>query len=286
MDIVLEQIRDAMRNLNVGKQFASLHDYVMSKQGKGLRSQFGLCMILDIFNMHGREMTLSDYNAMLPVLVCIELVQTASLIIDDLPAFDNAKMRRGLPCPHIVFGTCKCVEYACELLVQAYSSIKSCSETSRLGRYFVLCLIVSQVIENKLSESTNPLTLSSVMFVQMLKTGSLFVAPVLMALSRARLYSYMSESMIINAYMVGCIYQMIDDVMDVLSTTEETGKDANVDAYLNRPSIVRAIGIGPSLQMIYNLLLELSERIGVHTDHVVLERFYVMLDRVVDIYYS
>jgi geranylgeranyl pyrophosphate synthase len=267
MDIVLEQIRDAMRNLNVGKQFASLHDYVMSKQGKGLRSQFGLCMILDIFNMHGREMTLSDYNAMLPVLVCIELVQTASLIIDDLPAFDNAKMRRGLPCPHIVFGTCKCVEYACELLVQAYSSIKSCSETSRLGRYFVLCLIVSQVIENKLSESTNPLTL-------------------LMALSRARLYSYMSESMIINAYMVGCIYQMIDDVMDVLSTTEETGKDANVDAYLNRPSIVRAIGIGPSLQMIYNLLLELSERIGVHTDHVVLERFYVMLDRVVDIYYS
>ena len=45
-----------------------------------------------------------DREHIKPLLISIELAHTASLIFDDLPAQDNAKLRRGQPTAHIKFG--------------------------------------------------------------------------------------------------------------------------------------------------------------------------------------
>lgn len=57
----------------------------------------------------------------LPIAVAIELVHSASLILDDLPSMDNAKSRRGKPCLHQVFGEDTAILVAFGLYAQAYA---------------------------------------------------------------------------------------------------------------------------------------------------------------------
>src|SRR5687768_2050202 len=50
------------------------------------------------------EMLRGDAAAILPAACAVELVHTASLILDDLPSMDNARYRRGRPSCHVQFG--------------------------------------------------------------------------------------------------------------------------------------------------------------------------------------
>jgi geranylgeranyl pyrophosphate synthase len=43
------------------------------------------------------------YEKVLPCACGVELAHGASLILDDLPSMDNAGIRRGKPCPLLVF---------------------------------------------------------------------------------------------------------------------------------------------------------------------------------------
>ena len=45
-----------------------------------------------------------DARAVLPAACAVEMVHTASLILDDLPAMDDARTRRGRPACHVAHG--------------------------------------------------------------------------------------------------------------------------------------------------------------------------------------
>ena len=51
----------------------------------------------------GIEMGVAE-EAARAVACGIEYLHTASLVFDDLPAMDDARTRRGAPCPHVVHG--------------------------------------------------------------------------------------------------------------------------------------------------------------------------------------
>ncbi|MBN2311172.1 MAG: polyprenyl synthetase family protein, partial [Candidatus Hydrogenedentes bacterium] len=53
----------------------------------------------------------------------IELVHTASLVVDDLPAMDDAATRRGKPCAHKVYGEATTILAAVGLLSLAFSLV-------------------------------------------------------------------------------------------------------------------------------------------------------------------
>ena len=53
----------------------------------------------------------------------VELVHTASLILDDLPCMDDAKTRRGLPATHAAFGEATAVLAAIAMLTRAFGII-------------------------------------------------------------------------------------------------------------------------------------------------------------------
>lgn len=67
--------------------------YVL-KNGKRIRSSITLSMMK---NLNPRVYEKSKFICLVP-----EFIHTSSLIIDDLPAFDNAEYRRGQKCIHLV----------------------------------------------------------------------------------------------------------------------------------------------------------------------------------------
>ena len=58
--------------------------------------------------------------------VAIEYFHTASLVFDDLPSMDDAKTRRGRPCPHLVYGEASAVLGALALITRGYALLWRC----------------------------------------------------------------------------------------------------------------------------------------------------------------
>src|SRR3970282_335071 len=59
-------------------------------------------------------------SAVLPAGCAVEMTHTASLILDDLPAMDDAAARRGRPACHVAHGEANAILAAFALLSRAY----------------------------------------------------------------------------------------------------------------------------------------------------------------------
>lgn len=68
-------------------------------------------------------------------LACaLELVHSASLVLDDLPAMDDAAVRRGRPALHVEFGEATAILTAIALLSRAFELVAETARRLRLGR--------------------------------------------------------------------------------------------------------------------------------------------------------
>lgn len=62
-----------------------------------------------------------DYHLGLDVAVAMEMIQSSTLIHDDLPEMDNGQIRRGQKCNHLVYGTNIALLAGDALLVDAFN---------------------------------------------------------------------------------------------------------------------------------------------------------------------
>lgn len=92
---------------------AAMH-YAVMGGGKRLRP---------ILAMAVAELGGTEAITVLDAACAIEFVHTASLILDDLPAMDNADARRGQPSTHRVYGEATSILAALALLAEAYALI-------------------------------------------------------------------------------------------------------------------------------------------------------------------
>src|SRR5437762_10659307 len=89
---------------------AALEDSLLAP-AKRLRPIVSL-MVAEVFR--------SDPRRVLPAGCAIEMVHTASLILDDLPSMDDARFRRGRPACHVAHGEATAILAAFALLNRAY----------------------------------------------------------------------------------------------------------------------------------------------------------------------
>lgn len=166
----------------------------------------------------------------------IEMVHTASLILDDLPLMDDATLRRGQPANHVVFGEDKALLAAMALLNGAYATIAGAPGLSpdlRLQLISLLCnaigsdgLIGGQMLD---LEDWPGRDAESLQQTNMLKTAALFVVG---AETGARIADVSEEHVLaIRGYArdLGLAFQMFDDLLDVSKTEAEVGKNVSQD---------------------------------------------------------
>jgi len=168
----------------------------------------------------------------------IEMVHTASLIVDDLPAMDDAHYRRGQATSHRVYGEDLAILAAFALVNQSFDVVSRARGLDAELRLDLVRLLSRAIGMNgiiagqqhDLRPNGTKQNTGGLRHIHSLKTGALFVAA---AEAGARIAGLAQpELSAIRAFgeNFGLAYQMRDDLLDVFGTLSSTGKDVHADS--------------------------------------------------------
>ncbi len=161
----------------------------------------------------------------------VEMLHTFSLIHDDLPCMDDDDFRRGRPTAHKAFneglavlgGDALCI-FAYEILART-GNVKIITEMSKaLGTNG---MIGGQVVD--IESEGKAVTLDTVKYIHDNKTAALIRASIVIGAQLANADDATIAKLEEYGMAIGLAFQVIDDILDITSTTEVLGKDAGSD---------------------------------------------------------
>jgi farnesyl diphosphate synthase len=197
-----------------------------------------------------------ERRLVLPAACAVEMVHTASLILDDLPCMDDAALRRGRPACHRVHGEANAVLAAFALLSRAYEVLAEGwaggpepALRTALTRELAAAVGADGMIAGQAADlsATDRAGFATLEFIHSRKTGALFVASAAMgALAAAALPA---ETLAVKAYAknLGLAFQIVDDLIDATGAAEEAGKDVRQD--LKKTTFVSFSGLEGAAQL-------------------------------------
>jgi geranylgeranyl diphosphate synthase, type II len=236
---------------------ANLEDalrHILRNTGSLFRPQIvlSIAQTYDIPRSHAKELA-----------IALEYFHTASLVFDDLPCMDDAVERRGAPCAHLQFGESGAILAALAIINRAYAltwqAVAACpaDRQTRGLAYLEERLGVGGLLNGQsldLRYSTLPHDLRTTERVAVGKTVSLFqLTLVLPAVLGGAPESEIRLLERIGRFW-GLSYQVVDDLKDVLQSSEESGKTVARDLSLERPNIALAIGISAATARLSRLI--------------------------------
>ena len=175
--------------------------------------------------------------------VALELVHCASLVHDDLPCFDDASLRRGLPSVHQAFGEALAVLAGDALIVLAFETLALAASSSSTTLAPLLLLLSRStglprgIIAGQAWECEPEIPLAT---YHRAKTASLFAAATMAGALAAGVEAAPWHAL---GERLGEAYQVADDIRDVVATPAQLGKPSGRDQALGRPSIALQHGV-------------------------------------------
>jgi geranylgeranyl diphosphate synthase type II len=182
----------------------------------------------------------------------IEMIHTASLIHDDLPAMDDDDFRRGRPSCHKAYTEAEAILAGDALIVLPFQIIaednaldgeKKAKIISDLAAATAVTgMIGGQVIDID-NETRDDVDEANLRYMYSLKTGALIRTSCRMGCIAAGASEEKIQLADEYAKKIGLAFQIIDDILDVTSTTEELGKPVGSDEENNKTTFVTVMGI-------------------------------------------
>ena len=226
-------------------KLAAAMDYAIFPGGARVRPQLALA-VANACGLDSPELAMAS-------AVSVEFMHCASLVHDDLPAFDNADTRRGKPSVHKAFDEPLAVLCGDALIVLAFESLSTASLNfpERLGPMIGVLARSSGMPTGICSgqgwESEKTIDLRA---YHKLKTASLFVAATQMgAISAGEDPEPWTEL----GTRIGEAFQVADDLKD-FAETKESGKSNNRDAENDRPNAVLKLGENGAINRLQDIL--------------------------------
>lgn len=182
----------------------------------------------------------------------IEMIHTFSLIHDDLPAMDNDDFRRGRPSCHKAYSEAEAILAGDALSVLPFQVIAddpvlSSDKKVRLISDLACATGVQGMgggqaidIDNDKRDDVDEANLR---YMYSLKTGALIRTSCKMGCIAAGADDEKIRLADEYASKLGLAFQIIDDILDVTSTTEELGKPVGSDEENNKTTFVNVMGI-------------------------------------------
>ena len=183
----------------------------------------------------------------------MEMVHAASLILDDLPAMDNAPIRRGRPANHLKFGEAIAVLAAFGLLNGAFAAVSSSYEpalANRLTRLIAEAVGGDGLIGGQAADllaTDRQITFDVLERIHRGKTGALFGAAATSGAMTAAAPAEPTAALQAFAKNLGLAFQIIDDLLDVAGDPAITGKPIRED--LKKTTFVSFSGIAGARQL-------------------------------------
>lgn len=207
-------------------------EYSLLAGGKRLRP---------IFAMEFCRMCGGDWKAAAPLGAAVEMIHNYSLIHDDLPCMDNDDYRRGRLTNHKVYGEAMAVLAGDGLLTDAFVM----ASTAQLKRPEDMAFAISvlgecagslgmvggQVLD--IMSEERECTEEEVLAIQSRKTGALINAACVLGVIASGGTEEQIAAAGTFAGALGLAFQIRDDMLDVIGTAEEMGKNVGTDAAKN-----------------------------------------------------
>lgn len=219
-------------------------NYSLMAPGKRIRP----ILVEEAFFLCCRE---EEKEELLPILhsfmAAIEMIHSFSLCHDDLPAMDNDRVRRGQDSTWAYFSEAQGILAGDALSLYAFQAVletfqKEKRKNPMLSRYegrvlsalLVLAresgidgMVGGQVVD--LEKEGQPLSEEELFFIMEKKTAALLRASLLMGAILGGAEEKVQEEIALFGKNLGLAFQIRDDILDEISTTEELGKPVHSD---------------------------------------------------------
>lgn len=236
------------------KKIMEAEEYSLMAGGKRIRP----AIVLSFCRMFG-----GNDEAALPYAAALEMVHTASLIHDDLPCMDNDVLRRGKPTNHIIYGEAVAMLAGDGLISDAFGIIaKNTYVSPELNLQAVALLsessgkygIVSGQYIDILGETTS-LDLDTLKNMYYYKTGALIRSSAIMGSIAAGIErdDPRINDAIEYANSIGLVFQIIDDILDVIGNDKKLGKNSGRDKKKNKTTYLSFYTIEEARQHALNI---------------------------------
>ncbi|MEB3288066.1 MAG: farnesyl diphosphate synthase [Vampirovibrionales bacterium] len=214
-----------------------------------------------------------DLSSILPAACAIELVHAQSLIHDDLPCMDDDELRRGKPTLHIAYNESTAVLAGDALLAMAFGIItKYTPRGKNVGAETILKviddfsdvtsvkgLVNGQYVDIHYEEKS--FTPEVLEYIHTYKTGALFRFSTRTGARLAGAGDHVIETLTAFGDKIGLAFQIVDDLLDIQSTSETLGKTAGKDLTQQKATFPALYGLANSRLQALNLISEAKEQL-------------------------
>lgn len=185
------------------------------------------------------------------VAAAIEFVHCYSLIHDDLPAMDNAVLRRGHPTVHKQFGEATAILAGDALLTLAFEILgeNTTHEDPRVRCELIRSLaqaagghgmVGGQMLD--LIGETQEFDLGTIGRLQRMKTGKLMAFACESGAILGKASDPYRRALRNFAHDLGLAFQVTDDILDLEADPQDTGKDTGKDEAAGKATFVSTMG--------------------------------------------
>ena len=253
--------------------------------GKRMRASLVLSAARMAKQLSGQPANCTDLPA---VAAAVELIHAYSLVHDDLPAMDDAELRRGVAANHIAFDEATAILAGDALQTEAFyilSAPSLCADSSVQVKLVRLLSFASgdqgmaggQMLD-LLAEETR-LDLAQTRQMQDMKTGALIKAAAVMGVVAQGGTDELEQATSAYAQALGFAFQIADDLLDYDASPEALGKPAGRDAEQGKASLVSLLGLAEARQMAEHLIEQAAGQLkpygGAADELIALARFAI-----------
>lgn len=187
-----------------------------------------------------------DAGAVARAACALELFHTYTLIHDDLPCMDDDDLRRGLPTCHVKFGEANALLAGDALLTLAFEWMAASPRPAECVLELARCGgsggVVGGQVEDLAAESLTP-DEATLRYIHLNKTAKLLRASLRVGGLCAGATSAELDALGRFGDALGLAFQIVDDILDETSTTEELGKPVGSDRANAKMTYVRLRGL-------------------------------------------
>jgi geranylgeranyl diphosphate synthase type II len=218
----------------------------------------------------GAEAVGGTAEQVMPTACAMELIHTYSLVHDDLPAMDNDDFRRGAPTNHKVFGEAMAILAGDALLTLAFRLVADNAGASTALRDVVVDIadaaghkgmVAGQVAD--LEAEGRRVGADVVDYIHAHKTGALIRTSLRIGAMLCGADAAQVRALSVAGADLGLAFQIVDDILDVVSSSEELGKTAGKDQIQQKATYPAIHGIEASRARAAFLIRDAEEALRV-----------------------
>lgn len=258
-----------LNNLPKSNSFHPYFEDALQDMLKAGGKRFRPMLLLSIVNAKNRLLLQNAYF----VALAIEFLHTYSLIHDDLPSMDNADLRRGFTTLHKKYDEVTAILVGDALNTQSFNLIASSPLHNDIKIELIKLLssdggidgmIIGQAIDCYFENQK--LELPKLEFLHLHKTAKLIATSLVMGATIVELDDETKEKLYSFGLDIGLLFQIQDDIIDEVKSSEEAGKTTQNDE--NKNSFVNLLGLEEAKKSADNLSKKCLENLNSFDDEL------------------